>query len=133
MTANGRWTGSPLIAVTLFSLAVAAALYAVHRLAHWPFGTAQLAMVAFLAVITAVLLVWQENALSSAPRGFMTRFMLGLTMKLICALAVVAGLLVLLPRERALPLALTFAALYLLFLFFSTARLSTRSRNAPRP
>ena len=102
-------------------------------LAHWPFGAAQVAMLAFLAVLTAVLHLWQENGLIEDPKGFMFRFMLGLIIKLGSSLVAIAAILLLLPRERALPLALTFAVLYLAFLAFSTVRLSARSRNAPRP
>lgn len=90
-------------------------------------------MVAFLAVLTGCLLVWQENGLTADPKGFMFRFMIGLVLKLISALVAVVAILLLLPRSRAIPLALTFAALYLAFLAFSTVRLSARSRNAPRP
>ena len=121
-----------MAALAVFSLAVGAATYAVFQLAHWPFGRAQMAMLVFLAVLTGVLHLWQEQGLAKDPRGFMFRFMIGLVLKLAVALAVVAGMLILLPRSRAVPLALTFALLYLCFLVFSTVRLSSRSRNAPR-
>lgn len=133
MTDHRRLASNPLVAVAAFALAVGAALYAVCFLGHLPFGAPQVAMVAFLAVLTGVLHLWQENGLVEDPRGFMFRFMLGLIVKFVMALVVIAAILLLLPRERALPLALTFAALYLAFLTFSTIRLSARSRNAPRP
>jgi hypothetical protein len=122
-----------VVALVVFSLAVAAGTYGVYLLAHWPFGVEQLAMIGFLAIVTGVLYIWQEQALAKDPKGFLFRFMIGLVLKLVAALVVVAGLLLLLPRARAVPLSLTFAVLYLLFLVFSTVRLSTRSRNAPRP
>ncbi len=122
-----------LPALAAFSVAAGAATYGVYLLGHWPFGMPQLAMVAFLAVLTGCLLVWQENGLTADPKGFMFRFMIGLVLKLISALVAVVAILLLLPRSRAIPLALTFAALYLAFLAFSTVRLSARSRNAPRP
>jgi len=122
-----------LTAVTLFSVALGAAMFAVYRLAHWSFGLPQLAVLVFLALLTATLLVWQESGLASDPKGFMFRFMVSLVVKLLVALFATAALLLLLPRERSVPLALTFASLYLAFLVFSTLRLSVRSRNAPRP
>ena len=121
-----------LIAVLLFTVAMGAATYAISLLAHWPFGLPQLAMLAFLAVLTALLHLWQENAMVTDPKGFMFRFMIGLVLKLVSALVAVVAILMLLPRGKAVPLALTFALLYLAFLAFSTVRLSTRSRNLPR-
>ena len=90
-------------------------------------------MVAFMAMLTGVLHLWQENALVTDPKGFMFRFMIGLVLKLVSALVAVVAILLLLPHDRAVPLALTFAALYLAFLAFSTVGLSAQSRNAPRP
>lgn len=122
-----------LTAVLAFSLAVGAAMYGVHKLAHWPFGAPQLAMIGFLAALTGALHGWQEDALAKDPKGFMFRFMLGLVLKLVAALVAVVAILLVLPRGRALPLALTFAVLYLAFLAFSTVRLSSLSRKAPKP
>ena len=122
-----------LIAVLLFTIAMGAAMYAICLLAHWPFGMPQLGMLAFLAVLTAALHLWQENAMVTDPKGFMFRFMIGLVLKLGSALVAVVVILMFLPRAKAVPLALTFALLYLAFLAFSTVRLSTRSRNLPRP
>lgn len=122
-----------LIAVLLFTVAVGAVTYAISMLVHWPFGAPQLAMLVFLAALTASLNLWQENAMVSDPKGFMFRFMIGLVLKLMSALVAVVAILMLLPRGKAVPLALTFAALYLVFLAFSTIRLSARSRNLPRP
>ncbi|MCI1751813.1 MAG: hypothetical protein LKM36_02795 [Flavobacteriales bacterium] len=133
MADHRRLASNSVVAVAAFTLAVGAALYAVCMLVHWPFGAAQVAMLAFLAALTAVLHLWQENGLIEDPKGFMFRFMLGLIIKLGSSLVAIAAILLLLPRERALPLALTFAVLYLAFLAFSTVRLSARSRNAPRP
>ena len=124
---------SSLTAVVLFGIAVGAATYALFRLAHWPFGLAHLAILAFWTMLSAALQIWQEGGLVDDPKGFMFRFMIGLVLKLLVALAAVAAILVLLPRERSVPLALMFAALYMAFLAFSTVRLSSRSRNAPRP
>lgn len=122
-----------LFAILLFTLATGAATYAVCLLAHWPFGLPQLAMLGFLAVLTGALHIWQESAMLTDPKGFMFRFMIGLVLKLGSALVAVVAILMLLPRARAVPLALTFALLYLAFLAFSTVRLSARSRSLPRP
>jgi hypothetical protein len=124
---------SSLKALAVYTLAVGAALYALFILLHWPFGMPQLAMLLFLALLTGVVHAWQEHALATDPKGFMFRFMAGLALKLVVAVVSIAALLLLLPRARSLPLALTFAGLYLLFLVFSAVQLSTRSRRAPRP
>lgn len=121
-----------LAAMVLFGIAMGAATYAVFRLANWPFGLAHVAVLVFWTLLSAALQVWQEQGLIADPKGFMFRFMSGLVIKLLVALAAVAAILLLLPREQAVPLALLFAALYLAFLAFSTLRLSGRSRNAPR-
>jgi|GEM_PF-483258 uncharacterized membrane protein YccF (DUF307 family) len=133
MRAERRIAYRSLIAILLFTVAVGAATYAICLLAHWPFGLPQLAMLAFFAVLTGALHLWQESAMLTDPKGFMFRFMIGLVLKLLSALVAVVAILMLLPRGKAVPLSLTFAALYLAFLAFSTVRLSTRSRNLPRP
>lgn len=117
----------------LFTLAAGAATYALYSLAQWPFGAPQLAVLAFLGALTAVLLAWQEKAMAADPNGFMHRFMLGLVIKMLASLLAVAVILIALPRENAVLLVLTFAVLYLAFLAFSTVRLSGRSRNQSRP
>lgn len=119
-------------AVTLFTLAMGAATYAVYALAKWPFGMPQLGVLLFLGGLTMLLLSWQERAMAKDPRGFMLRFMTGLVLKLIAGLFAVAAILFLLPRAEGVRLALTFALLYLAFLAFSTMRLTLRSRNLPR-
>lgn len=70
--------------------------------------------------------------MAADPKGFMSRFMLALALKLVVSLVAVAAILLLKPRSEAVPLALTFAALYLIFLVFSTAWLGRSARNAPR-
>ena len=120
-----------LKASALFTLAAAAATAAVYALAHWPFGLPELAVPLFLGTVASILLAWQEGALETDPRGFMHRFMLGLAMKLLASLAAVALILFLLPRRHGVRLALTFAVLYLVFLAFTTVRLSARPRNRP--
>ena len=121
-----------LTATGLFTLAAGAATYGAHALAGLPFGKAQLAVIAFLGVLTAVLIHWQERSMAADPKGFMSRFMLALALKLVVSLVAVAAILLLKPRSEAVPLALTFTALYLIFLVFSTAWLGRSARNAPR-
>lgn len=122
-----------LAALAIYSVAIGALAYGACQLAGWPFGKAQVAVLAFLAVLTGALMLWQEQAMDKDPKGFMFRYMLGLVVKLFTALVVVAAMLMLLPRAQALPLALTLAIFYLAFLVFSTVRLSARSRNLPKP
>lgn len=119
--------------VGLFTVACGGATYAVYQMLHWPFGAGPWAVILFLGALTAVLLLWQERALVLDPKGFMMRFMAGLVVKLLAGLAAVAAILVLLPRDQGLRLSLTFAALYLAFLAFSTVRLSRLSRNPGSP
>lgn len=133
MTTDSSQPLRALAAMLLFGIAIGAATYALFRLAHLPFGLPQLAVLAFWTVLSAALQIWQEGGLISDPKGFMVRFMVGLVAKLLVALAAVAAILVLLPRDRAVPLALLLTGLYLAFLAFSTIRLSSRSRSAPRP
>lgn len=124
---------SPVVPILLFAACTGAALYGVLHGLRLPFSWHYAAALVYLTVITVVLHTWQENALLTDPKGFVNRFMLGLVLKMMLSLALIVAVLFLLPRPVALPLALSFAALYLAFLVFSTVRLSARSRNAPRP
>lgn len=121
------------IATLLFTLAAGAFVYGLYVFMHWPFGKAEVAVPLFLGLLTGGLLAWQEQAMKADPQGFMRRFMLGLTAKLAASVLAIAAILVYLPRDRAVTLALTFTGLYLLFLVFTTSRLGQRSRNLPRP
>ena len=58
--------------------------------------------------------------------------MTGLVLKMLVSLFLLLGIVFLVPRDLALPLALSFALLYLAFLGFSTARLVGMSRHLPR-
>jgi hypothetical protein len=122
-----------LAALAAFSVALGILAYGLCQWAGWPFEKAQWAILLFLAILTGALMLWQESAMAKDPKGFMFRYMLGLVIKLFTALVAVVAILMLLPRPQALRLALTLAAFYLAFLVFSTVRLSSRSRNLPKP
>lgn len=124
---------SPLVPTLAFAAAAGAVLYGVLYALHLPFTWPYAAVLAYLTAITLVLLRWQENGLRTDPKGFVNRFMLGLVLKMMLSLALIVAVLFLLPRPTALPLALSFALLYLAFLSFSTVRLSARSRSLPAP
>ncbi|MBS1570215.1 MAG: hypothetical protein JST45_12375 [Bacteroidetes bacterium] len=122
-----------LTALAIYTVAIGALAFGACQLAGWPFGKAQLAILVFLALLTGMLMLWQEKAMDKDPKGFMFRYMLGLVLKLFTALVAVVAILMLLPRPQALPLTLTLAIFYLAFLVFSTVRLSARSRHLPKP
>ncbi|MFT3884420.1 MAG: hypothetical protein QM724_03015 [Flavobacteriales bacterium] len=120
---------SPVVPILVFSAICAAATFGVLTALHLPFTWHYAAVIIYLAGITLVLHHWQEGALITDPKGFVNRFMLGLVGKMLVSLVLIVAVLFLLPRPTALPLALTFAMLYLAFLGFSTVRLMGRSRG----
>ncbi len=128
--ANGRW--SFLIPIAIFTLACAAVLVAVLYFAGVPVGRGHVAMLAYFALLTAILHAWQEHAMISDPKGFVNRFMGGLVIKMMATLLVLLIAVVLLPKQRILVYALPLIALYLAFLGFSTARLTARLRKLGR-
>lgn len=127
----GRST-SALVPVLLFTAVCGAATALVLRLAGLPWHWGYAAAVAFLSGLTLLLHLWQERAMVDDPKGFVRRFMAGLVLKMFVSIVVVAVVLLTLPRDRAVPLALAFALLYLAFLGFSTGRLVNLSRRQPR-
>lgn len=128
--ANGRWSFLPPIAI--FTLACAAILVAVLHFAEVPLGRGHAAMLAYFAGLTTVLHAWQERALVTYPKGFVNRFMGGLVIKMMATLLVLLVVVVLIPKSRILPFALPFMGLYLAYLGFSTARLTTQLRKLGR-
>ncbi len=126
-------TSSPVAPVLLFTAtcggAAALILWSVGVPWHWGYAAA----LAYLGGITLLLHLWQERAMVRDPQGFVQRFMAGLTLKMFVSIVAVAVVLLTLPRSQAVPLALTFALLYLAFLGFSTGRLVNLSRRQPRP
>ena len=87
----------------------------------------------YFAAVTGFLHYWQENALVTDPKGFVRRFMAGLMLKMLLSMVVLVLLLFTAPKPIAIPLALSFAVLYLAFLAFSTLRLMKLSRGGPKP
>ncbi len=123
---------SPVAPVLLFTAACGGATALVHWTAGLPLHLGHAAVLAYLGGLTLVLHLWQERAMITDPKGFVRRFMAGLTLKMFVSVVAVAVVLLTLPRGRAVPLALTFALLYLAFLGFSTGRLVHLSRRQPR-
>ncbi|MBV6405917.1 MAG: hypothetical protein IT228_02380 [Flavobacteriales bacterium] len=124
---------SPVAAVLLFTLACGGATGLLLWLTGTPWHWGYAAVLVYLGGITLLLHRWQERALVEDPKGFVRRFMTGLTLKMFVSIVAVAVVLLTLPRDRAVPLALAFALLYLAFLGFSTGRLVNLSRRPPRP
>jgi hypothetical protein len=124
---------APYLPVLLFTAVCATATWFGLHLLGLPFHWAYALVIGYLAGFTLFLHIWQEGAMHTDPKGFVRRFMTGLVMKMLISLFLLLAIVFLVPRELALPLALTFALLYLAFLGFSTARLVGFSRNLPRP
>lgn len=122
---------SPVLPVLAFGCFGIATTFFVLRALEVPFSWHYAAAGAYLTAITLFLHLWQEPLLLSDPKGFVNRFMLGLVLKMLLSLMLIVLILFTMPAERALPLALTFAVMYLAFLGFSTVRSMTR--KSPRP
>ncbi len=129
---QGR-SASPVVPVLLFTAVCGAATALILRLAELPWHWGYAVALAFLSGTTLLLHLWQEHALVADPKGFVRRFMAGLTLKMFAGIVAVALVLVTLPRAEAVPLALAFTLLYLAFLGFGTGRLVNLSRRQPRP
>ncbi|MDX9750789.1 MAG: hypothetical protein RBT71_06880 [Flavobacteriales bacterium] len=121
-----------VVPLLLFSLACAALTALVLHLSGIPFRAVHAGAIAYLALVTLALHAWQEGALVSDPKGFVPRFMTGLVLKMLASILVLVVIVVVLPKEEAIPLALAFAVLYLAFLAFSTVRLSGLVRRPPQ-
>jgi F0F1-type ATP synthase assembly protein I len=124
---------APFLPVLLFTCVCTAATWFGLRLMDLPFHWSYGLVIGYLAGFTLFLHRWQEGALHTDPKGFVRRFMTGLVLKMLISLFLLLAIVFLVPRDLALPLALTFALLYLAFLGFSTARLVGFSRDLPRP
>ena len=122
--APGRW--SFLLPIALFTLVCAVLLLAVLYLAEVPLGRGHVGMLFYFGLFTAALHYWQEGSIDSDPKKSVNRFMAGMVIKMMATLMVLLVTVVLLPKERVLPIALPFIGLYLAFLAFSTARLTTQ-------
>ena len=91
-----------------------------------------LGMPLYFAVLTYLLHRWQERGLEGRPMLFQQRFMAGLTIKMLLSLVLLVVLVLALPKEQVLSVAITFCALYLAYLGFSTARLVGMMRRNGR-
>lgn len=126
--------GLPLpLSIALFSIAVTVAVALVLGFFEYAFSLVYVAEVAFFAVVTWGLLNWQESSMHTDPKGFVRRFMLGLTLKMLGCLIAMTVLAFLAPPGLAVPWILCFALLYLVFLVFSVARLMRRSKQPHGP
>ena len=125
--ALGRW--SFLLPVALFTAVCAVLLVAVLYLAEVPPGRAHAGMLLYFGLLTAALHYWQESTLQSDPKKSVNRFMAGMMIKMMTTLMVLLVTVILLPKEKVLPIALPFIALYPAFLAFSTVRLTKQLRK----
>jgi predicted small integral membrane protein len=120
---------SPLLPTLLFALVCSGLLYGTLHLIGQPFHWAFAAILAYLTLTTLALHLWQEGGPGTDPKVLMRRFMTGLVLKMLISLFLLLAIVVLSPRPLVVPLALSFALLYLAFLGYSTARLSGLSKN----
>lgn len=125
-----RW--SFLAPLAIFTLVCAALVGGVLWLLGSPITFHYLAVLFYFAVITGLVHAWQEEGLVSDPKGFVRRFMAALMGKMFLSVVILVILLLTTPIAIRIPLALTFAVLYLAFLVFSTLRLFQLSKQ-PNP
>jgi len=124
---------SPVLPVLLFSAVCTAATWFALRVTGYAFSWPFAAVLGWFAIISLVLLSWQERAWGTDVRPFIRRFMVGLVVKLLASLVLLFVLIRVVPQTMAAPLATAFALLYLVFLAFGTAWLIGRMRSVPRP
>ncbi len=126
-----RW--SFLLPLLIFSTCCSAVLAGVLVAAGATLTPHYAGVVIYFAAITALLHAWQEHSFVTDPKGFVRRFMAGLMLKMFLSVVVLVILLFTIPKGISIPLALSFAVLYLAFLVFSTLRLMRLSRTVPAP
>ncbi len=88
-------------------------------------------LLAYFTLVTFALLLWQERS-TAQTNIFIRRFMGGLVLKLMGSLIVFAFLLKAAPEEVDKPLTVAFAGLYMVYLAFSTVRLSRVLRSSSK-
>lgn len=113
----------------IFSLVCAGAVWLALSFADNTFLPIQIAVLCYFALLSFILLAWQEQALVTDPKGFVRRFMLGMVLKMFISLGLLFYLISVLDNEQEKPLAATFILLYLAFLGFTTVRLVSRLRS----
>ncbi len=127
--ASGRW--SFLFPLLAFVGVCGAAMTLTLRFAAVPVTALYWGMLTFFALLTFILHTWQERVHGTDPKAFVRRFMAGLVIKMMLSLVTLLVLLITLPREHLIPVAITFALLYLAFLAFSTSRSVGLMRQRP--
>jgi len=121
-----------LVPLLLFTAAVGALLWSSLKLAGLPMGPAHAGILLYFGLASLLLHRWQERGLEGRPMLFQQRFMAGLTIKMLLSLVLLVVLVLALPKEQVLSVAITFCALYLAYLGFSTARLVGMMRRNGR-
>jgi hypothetical protein len=129
-TAPRSW--SFIIPIVLFTLACAGAVHGVHWASGKAMGQATWGVISYFMLLTLLLHAWQEPALEEDPKGFVRRYLAGLSIKMLLSFMVLVLLLLLLPKQDLLPLALSFILLYLAYLAFSTGRMAMLMRKYSR-
>jgi hypothetical protein len=117
-----------LLPLVLFGALCALVTWGVVYFTANPFTWHFVFLLVFFPAITFALLSWQERS-TAQTNIFIRRFMGGLVMKLMGSLIVFAFLLKAAPPEVDRPLTVAFAGLYLIYLAYSTVRLSNIMRT----
>ncbi len=125
-----RW--SFFIPIVLFTLACSLVVWLAFWFTGNTMGQAVWGMISYFMLFSMALHAWQEHALRTDPKGFTTRYLAGLSIKMLVSLMVLVILLLLLPQGSKLPVVLTFILLYLAYLGFSTARMTMLLRRISR-
>jgi hypothetical protein len=123
MMLRSRWW-SFLLPIVLFTLACSLAAWGILHFSGLPMSQLHWGIISYFMLLTAILHAWQEHALSVDPKGFVRRFIAGLTIKMLISLVMLVMLLLFLPREEAAAPMIMFILLYLAYLGFSTGRMS---------
>jgi len=129
--ATRRW--SFLAPLAIFTFCCAAILIGVLFLLGSPIKAHYLGVLLYFAALTGLIHAWQENGLTTDPKGFVRRFMAALMGKMLLSMVMIMVLLLFAPIAIRVPLALSFAVLYLAFLVFSTLRLFNLAKQPPAP
>ena len=125
-----RW--SFLIPIVLFTLACSVitvfVLWSIDRTVHQHIW----GIISYFMLLTTFLHAWQERASEHDPKGFIRRYLAGLSIKMLLSLFILIALLLSIAKEDRLVIALIFILLYLAYLGFSTARMALLIRKLPR-
>ena len=127
--ARGR---SFLVPIVLFTLVCAAVTCCVLWLTGNPIDQRIWGIISYFMLLSTVLHAWQERSMITDPKGFIRRYLTGLSIKMFLSLIVLVVLLLATAKADRLPIAVTFILLYLAYLGFSTARMAMLIRKVPR-